>query len=456
MFDLLTKADVANRQANGDPARRHSPLKTKSPPSCAIVLPVYNAFPQALACVRSVIELTPGDFQLLIVDDCSPNGRFEDYLPEEFLIDPRVRLMRNNQNLGFTKSCNLGMRQAASADVVLLNSDTEVSAGWLEKMQRAAYSSPSIGTVTPLTNNGTVSSVPVFMQDNELPVGQSIASFAAMVERVSLRTYPRLPTCVGFCVYIKREVIDRVGYLDEEAFGRGYGEENDFSCRLQAAGYIDVLDDSTFIYHKGRTSFGEETDKLSAEHMKVLKRKHPRYEIRARHFVKTNPLKEIHERIHDSILRHWLGSAEFKVLHILHNRPMTSQRSSLPGGTEYHVADLIRLIPSAAHWSLYSTGSEYCLTAHVPGCELEYYISAEKLDLAALVHPAVFDVIHVHHTNKVEYATLAESLLRHGRYFVSLHDFRMCCPKINLLTPDNRLCNGHECVAACRQKQSEI
>jgi glycosyltransferase involved in cell wall biosynthesis len=165
---------------------------------------------------------------------------------------------------------------------------------------------------------------------------------------------------------------------------------------------------------------------------------------------------DLHDGTYDGMLSNWLRASKYKVLHILHNRPNTSRRKNLPGGTEYHVGDLIRMIPAAAHWSLFSTGSEYCLTAHIPGREIEYYIPAEDMDLSSFVHTDLFDVIHVHHTDKIDYENLADSLVRHGRYFISLHDFRLCCPRINLLTPQGRLCNGHECVSACHLKQSKI
>lgn len=170
----------------------------------------------------------------------------------------------------------------------------------------------------------------------------------------------------------------------------------------------------------------------------------------------SNSFKEIQKAINDGILLHWLRASKYKVLHILHNRPITSGCKNQPGGTEFHVADLIRMIPAAAHWSLSSTGREYCLTAHIPGCEREFYISRWDLDLSSLVNPELFDIIHVHHTSKVDYDKLAESLLHHGRYFVSLHDFRLCCPNINLLTPEGRICNGHECVGSCYRNVNDI
>ena len=70
-------------------------------------------------------------------------------------------------------------------DVVLLNSDTEVSAGWLDKLQAAAYSAPKIATVTPLSNSATICSLPEFLEDNLVPEGVSTEMMGEIVERVS-------------------------------------------------------------------------------------------------------------------------------------------------------------------------------------------------------------------------------------------------------------------------------
>jgi GT2 family glycosyltransferase len=278
---------------------------------CTIIIPVYNAFGESLACLRSVLRYTPPQHNILVVDDCSPEGRFEDVVPSDFLDDPRLTIQRNPENLGFVKTCNLAMRQSVPFDVILLNSDTEVTPNWLDKLQMATYSRPEIGTATPLTNRGTICSVPEFLADNDLPPGYSLHEFAAMVESVSLRKYPKLPTCVGFCVYIKREVIDRIGVFDEESFGKGYGEENDFSCRLQAAGYVDILDDATFVYHHGSTSFQSQASTLAAEHLKILSRKHPKYLWQVDQFIASGSLRDIHHRIHRAMLRRWCEKSRY-------------------------------------------------------------------------------------------------------------------------------------------------
>ena len=79
-------------------------------------------------------------------------------------------LLRNERNLGFTGTANRGM-QLSRADVVLLNSDTIVTAGWLDALCRCAATDPRIGTITPFSNNAEICSFPRFCENNPWPPG---------------------------------------------------------------------------------------------------------------------------------------------------------------------------------------------------------------------------------------------------------------------------------------------
>ena len=432
---------------------RHLTISNQTTPRpCTVIVPVYNAFDETITCLRSVLKNTNGLYRLLILDDASPQGSLTEYLPQDIVADIHVHVCRNAGNLGFVRTCNRGMRESCPDDVVLLNSDTEVTPGWLEKLRSAAYSSDRVATVTPLTNNGQICSVPEFLKDNDLPPGYTLNEFAELIEQASLREYPKVPTCVGFCVYIKRDAIDQVGYFDEERFGKGYGEENDFSARAQAMGFIDIVDDATFVYHKGQMSFRERTSELTAAHLEVLARKHPSYPRRLRKFLATAPLKKVHGRVHDAMLRRWMKKSEYSVLHVLHNPPLTSPATgqSLPGGTEYHAGDMIRSIPDAAHWSLFSRKGTFWLTAHVPNApEQRFVFSQTDKELGDLIASPLFDVVHLHQSRGFDWQKLGTALLKHGNYVVSLHDFQTCCPRTLTLTPDQRVCTGQECTTSC-------
>ena len=77
-----------------------------------------------------------------------------------------------------------------------------------------------------------------------------------MVLGISERQFPRVPFLNGFCLLISRAVIDQIGYLDEESFPRGYGEENDYCIRAHDAGFLLAIADHCFVYHAKSKSFG--------------------------------------------------------------------------------------------------------------------------------------------------------------------------------------------------------
>lgn len=265
-----------------------------------IILPVCDAYEDLRACIESILKTTDLDVhRLIVVDDRSTDPRVKEYLDTLSAETGRKQIvvLYNERNLGFTQTANRGMR-FSDRDILLLNSDTVVIRGWVENLRAAAYSGPRVATATPFSNNATICSIPNFCENNFLPVSFDLDSFGEFIGRISLRYYPEIPTGVGFCMYIKREVLNEVGYFDEAVFERGYGEENDFCMRAIKSGYVHVLDDATYIYHRGGASFTTEV-KLTKENeaLRILDRLHPEYLPMVNRFVQVNPLKEIHSYI---------------------------------------------------------------------------------------------------------------------------------------------------------------
>jgi GT2 family glycosyltransferase/glycosyltransferase involved in cell wall biosynthesis len=247
-------------------------------------------------------------------------------------------VLSNEKNLGFVATANRGMRNAAGRDVLLLNSDTEVFAGYLDQLRDAAYVDAETGIVTPFSNNATIFSIPEF-GDNPLPAGHSAESAARVVTNVSRKVRPEMPTAVGFCMYIRAEVLEKVGYFDEETFGRGFGEENDLCQRARKAGIKIRLCDDAFVWHKGKASFGHDGRELERKNELLLQKKHPDYAPTIAHFCRTNPLARLHRelKLHLPRLREGATGAALFVVH-------ASPFASAPGGTEHHVRDLVQAL----------------------------------------------------------------------------------------------------------------
>lgn len=258
-----------------------------------IIVPVYNAYDELKLCLNSVFRYTDLSInRLILINDDSSDKRISmllDICKKENL-EKNILVFHNSKNMGFSNNVNIGMTQSEVNDVLLLNSDTVVTKNWIEKIKCCAYSNETIGTVTPLSNNATLCSVPIFCEENQLPADIDIDLMAKIVEECSLRKYPRITVANGFCMYIKRSVINSIGLFDAETFGRGYGEENDFCNRAEHEGYIHVMCDDTYIYHSGTKSFASEEKKAYIKaHDRILYERYPQQMRNNILYCKKNP-----------------------------------------------------------------------------------------------------------------------------------------------------------------------
>ena len=242
-----------------------------------VVVPVFNARAHVEPCLASVLRHARGDFRLVIVEDASDEPGLAETLAAVAASDPRVVLLRQDVNQGFVRAANRGMRHAGDRDVLLLNSDTLVPAGFLARLHACAEASQPPAIVTPLTNNGTLCSVPEFMRDNPVPADLGVDGMDALVSRVSLRRRPSLVTAVGFCMWIPGEIRERIGVFDEEHFGRGYGGEY-YTCETSPSPGLPLpVYSARCVGHVVPASFFSHRSHTGIEHNGVMGRLHPSY-----------------------------------------------------------------------------------------------------------------------------------------------------------------------------------
>jgi GT2 family glycosyltransferase len=243
----------------------------------AIVVPVYDAPALVERCLDSVLEHTTGPARLIVIDDASPNPAIAPLL-SRYASLKNVSVLRNEANRGFTATANRGIAEAARADVVLLNADAEVGPNWLTGLRRAAASA-DVATVTAVSDNAGAFSVPELENENASPAPWTFAEAARALWHDAGTAYPELPTGNGFCMYIRRAVVDAVGVLDEGAFPHGYGEENDFCQRASAHGLRHLIAGNVYVRHARSASFGHERRAALGEAgMAVLRQRWPNYE----------------------------------------------------------------------------------------------------------------------------------------------------------------------------------
>jgi hypothetical protein len=110
---------------------------------------------------------------------------------------------------------------------------------------------------------------------NDLPDGLTINDMANLVTAWSGRLYPRIGFLNGFCLLLKRDAIEEIGYFDEHTFGQGYGEENDYCVRVRKAGRTLAVADDVYVYHAQSKSYSNvRRSKLVERSDRILVEKH--------------------------------------------------------------------------------------------------------------------------------------------------------------------------------------
>jgi GT2 family glycosyltransferase len=268
-----------------------------------VIIPAYRGLAETRRCLESVLAArvrTP--HEIVVVDDASPEPPLSAWL-REASAGGRFTLIVHEHNRGFVASVNEGMRLHPGRDVLLLNSDTEVAPGWLDRIVACAAREPRAGTVTPFSNNATICSYPRFAQPNPLPEGTGTAALDAAFARANAGQAVEIPTAVGFCMFISRRCLDEVGLFDEEAFGRGYGEEVDFCMRAARAGWRHWLAADTFVFHEGEVSFGGGAQEIRNRAQAIVDERYPEFQTRVREFVAADPPSPFRERATEALAR---------------------------------------------------------------------------------------------------------------------------------------------------------
>ena len=429
--------------------------------SVDIIIPIYNAYEDLVICLESLYRYTDlTRNRLILINDCSPDERIRPYLDSQ--VGDGIIVLHNEKNQGFSANINLGMAQSDRRDVILLNSDTILTKNWVEKLVRCAYSDPTIGTVTPLSNNATLCSVPNFCEENWVKEGMTVDDAASIAERVSLRRYPRITVAHGFCMYVKREVIDLIGNFDAATFGRGYGEENDFCNRCEQMGYHHVMCDDTYIYHTGTKSFvSKEKEAYIKAHDEILRSRYPVQMHNNDLHVRDNPNRAVQENFR---FYYDLFNGKKNILFLLQSDFRTDAEDHV-GGTQLHVRDLTAgLTGSFNVFVAARNGEQLNLTAYLDGEEerfFQFYIGPQKPFFEyetklfdglwrSILSAFRIDLIHIHHV-----ITTSMDLFRVAQEYgipvvYTAHDFYCVCPTVKLLDPDWKLCIGCESPEKCR------
>ncbi len=244
-------------------SKRNDLLKSELKRKVDIIYCVHNALEDVKLCLNSVAKFRKNpNLRLIIIDDGS-DAPTRDFL-KQFHADNKKwsELHRKETGSGYTRAANRGLKASKGEFVVLLNSDTIVTADWTEKMTHAAFSTPGVGIVGPLSSAASHQSIPEHRSSknqtavNTMPKGITPKLLNQKCEEWSVAGfYPLVPLAHGFCYGLRREVIDKIGMFSEKDFPYGYGEENDYCIRATNAGFRLAIATNTYIFHAKSKSY---------------------------------------------------------------------------------------------------------------------------------------------------------------------------------------------------------
>ena len=225
---------------------------------CSISIVNYNTRDLALACIASVIRHTQNvSYELILIDNASADGSVES-VREKF---PQVQIIANPENLHFTKASNQGMRASKGRYLFTMNPDSYIQEDIFGPMVRYMDENPKVGAAGPtyLNPDGTIQAL-----GHRFP-GILYALFELLLINA---VFPRNPVKLarvytenklmeidamgGGGIMVRREVIDRVGILDEGFLG--YFEDTDWCKRIRGAGWPIMHLPDVNMYHIGGVS----------------------------------------------------------------------------------------------------------------------------------------------------------------------------------------------------------
>jgi GT2 family glycosyltransferase len=439
-----------------------------------VVIPVHDGGPVVLACLASVLASLPPDSRVLVIDDGSSDPALIAAL-DELVRQRKITLQRQERPRGFPASANAGIQAAKSRDVVLLNSDTLVPPGWLERLRDAAYSGPDIGTVTPLSNDATILSYPGPAGSNPRPDQATTDRLDRLAARANGAAIVDIPVGVGFCLYLRRDCLNVTGMFRSDVFAQGYGEENDLCLRARRLGWRNVALTGLFVGHVGGASFGGGATHLRRRNGRLIEQLHPGHHALIDHFLAADALADSRRRIDLLDWKQRGRSWQQAAILITH---------ASGGGVERRILQAVRahadagrrpiiLRPAEAADGISAIAVHDGLADNLPN--LVFSVERELPHLLRLLRAAKAACIEAHHLADYPPA-IYDLIARLGLpYDVHIHDYAWFCPRISLVAAQDRYCgepdlrdcetcvtdNGHFLkedigVAALRHRSAEF
>ncbi|MDA9009593.1 glycosyltransferase, partial [Alphaproteobacteria bacterium] len=251
-------------------------LAREAVPAYDLIIPVFNSFCKLQNLLNSLLKHRPDHVSSIVIsDDCSTDKRVSNLLLEFSRCEPRTQIITQKKNLGFSLNTTVALKACTQSICVVLNSDTEVGFGSLDRLVAHFLTNPKLATICPLSNHAAYAGIAPRSQLHEFTQAEVLMA-DLLLQFVQPGSYA-VPFSSGFCWAIRRDLFFNSGGFADE-FHAGYGEDADYCLRAWMAGYECRVATNVAVFHKGSSSFGiQQANYLSRRHSTLLLKKHPIY-----------------------------------------------------------------------------------------------------------------------------------------------------------------------------------
>ena len=405
-----------------------------------VIVPVYAGYEQTKRCLESVLASPIScRYELICVLD-NPDDRAIGKLVREYAArNAGITVVENVRSRGFAESVNLAMKLHRDRDVLLLHSDCEVHGDWLGRLRRAAYEGAGAGLVNPLTNQGEFLSYP--SAGIPLPADARFETLDDFAWRANKHATLQIPAAMGFCLYIRRDCIEELGFLHNDEASGGYYAEKYFGVNAASRGWRSILATGVFVKHEGNVSFSKRHPQAVEQAREAFDLWCPYYRDTVTDFLVDDPALTAKREL-DLARLEAVGSSRF--CFISHGGG---------GGTERHLKDLSHALAKHSIGSLMLFSlpgrSVFIAATELEGIEnLSYRLDTEWGALVRDLKRLNIRMFHVHSNVGVDSELFALPTELDVPYDITVHDYGWFCPRVNLVNRSGVYC-GEPPVPVC-------
>lgn len=226
----------------------------------SVVIPNYNGIQFIEECLKSLkAQKDTVEYDIIVVDNGSTDGSRE--VVEKKYKD--VKLISLDKNYGFCKAVNVGIREAKTPYVILLNNDTKVLDGFVKALYEKIISNEKIFSVSAMMIQAKNPELIDDAGDFYCALGWAYAKGKDRIVSRYENSYPITAACGGAAIY-RKTVMEEIGYFDEAHFA--YLEDIDIGYRARIFGYQNIYEPKAKVYHEGSGASGSRYNEFKVSH----------------------------------------------------------------------------------------------------------------------------------------------------------------------------------------------